>query len=171
MKQFIYNERVYSDLNSLYKENRESNLVTLENFKTNVNRGMSIKYALNTRDLTKNEKEARELFEDYSDSGLLFYSLFSVMCFMVIFKLTFFTEFLFSGLYGMLHNEDFFESFHFFIFGSIPYFALGYSIFRILKIFTPQGKIARKKYKELKDIIAQEHKEIEAKIQEELKLI
>ena len=57
MTQYVYKERVYNDINTLYKDNRKDNLVTLEQFKKNIESKMTIDEALIYRDLSEREKE------------------------------------------------------------------------------------------------------------------
>lgn len=159
MKQFYYNERVYSDLNSLYKENRKDNLVTLEEFKENIEDNMSIKDSLTSRELSVSELESEDLNNKYNDSQYLFIAIMSYFMFFY----SSFTAYK-SDLYT---SEGFLSGLFMFIglFGILSFTISGFNF------FSPKAKAGRKRIKELEPIIAQEHKEIEAKIQEELKLI
>lgn len=151
MKQFIYNDRIYSELESLYKEHREDNLVTLYNFKKNVNdKGMSIEDALYSRDLTDSEIDRNGLINTGFSLDLFFafvmYNMSSVI----------------MGINYKSWNDLIFM-YGFLIMGLI--FTI--SFFRKITFKLKKGK----RIKELEAIIAQEHKDIKAKIEQELKVI
>ncbi|MCH4812878.1 hypothetical protein [Vreelandella neptunia] len=160
MKQFIYNERVYSDLDSLYKENRKDNLVTLENFKENINvKNMSIEDSLTSKELSVSELESKDLNKKYNDPEYLFMAIMSYFMFFYGFFIAYN-----SDLYT---SEGFYSGLFMFI-GLFGIFSFTISGF---KFFTRKAKAGRKRIQELEPIIEQEHKDLEAKIEEELKVI
>lgn len=161
MKQFYYNERVYSDLNSLYKENRKDNLVTLEEFKENIEDNMSIDDALShRRDYTYNEVHKHNLESVLnSRKKYSFIDIFGyIWTFILIFGSIF--SFFIDSIDPIITISMILNS-----------FLMVLILLSSLKISTTSSKVYRKNIEEIEPIIAQEHKEIEAKIQEELKII
>lgn len=160
MKQFIYNERVYSDLNSLYKENRKDNLVTLEEFKENIEDNMSIDDALSyRRNFTYNE--------DYKHHLELIYGFNKPITNKIIVLIILGFLLILNGIFALF--TDLSPIFSILVILGGLFVVL--SEMRNLKNSTETTKEDRKKIEEIEPIVAQEHRVIEAKIEEELELI
>lgn len=160
MKQFIYNERVYSDLNSLYKENRKDNLVTLEEFKENIEDNMSIDDALShKRNFTYNEDRKNMLENIYGIEKSINHKIrvLIILGFLLILSgiIALFTSL--GPIFGILV-----------ILGGL---FVVLNEMRNLKASNETSKEYRENIEEIELIIAQEHRVIKARIEEELKVI
>lgn len=165
MKQYVYKERVYNDINTLYKENRKDNLVTLEQFKKNIESKMTIDEALIYRDLSEREKEREDVFSKslYEYDFLLYLPLTALASLVLI--TSFNTVFLFN------HDVSPIQYLYSLLGLVISAIYLPFPLYFIFRYFSKKEKLVRKRIKELDEIIKQEYKEIEAKIEEQLKLI
>jgi hypothetical protein len=159
MKQYIYNESVYNDLNALYKENRKDNLVTFEQFRKNIiDSKMTIDEALIHRDLSKSEEKRNNLVNNRIEAVM--FILFSTSTFIMTLYFA----------YNLNETPDFFSYLQLYALIMMWIVSFTYAPFAYKAIIECKLN-KRKKIKELDIIIEQEHKDIEAKIDEQLKLI
>lgn len=159
MKQFYYNERVYSDLNSLYKENRKDNLVTLEEFKENIEDNMSIDDALSFRRFSNNEV--------YKHNLELIYGIRKSITHRTIVLIILGYLLILNSIFALF--TDLSPIFSILIFLSGLFVVL--NEMRNLKASTETSKEHKENIEEIELIIAQEHRAIKARIEEELKVI
>lgn len=121
MEGYVYKDRLYKDLDSLYIENRKNNLVTLKQFKKNVIKNdMQIEDALYLRPISKKEEQKKRLERKIRYIPNIFLSwcliiIISILMVFMTYKFIVFITDIKDSLYYIKYLE-FFITFHFIIF-------------------------------------------------------